>query len=150
MTQSPAPDHHARVLLIANRTCPCPDVLAAVRDQAGAGGEVYIVAPALNSRLRHYVSDTDAAVEGARARLAESVAYLRELGVAVKGEVGDSDPLLAAQDALRAFRADRVVISTHPKGQSNWLERDLPTQLANEFNLPVTHLVSKYDLAAAS
>lgn len=139
----------ANILLIANRTCPCPDVLAAVSEQAGSGGLVHVVSPALNSRLRHYVSDTDDAVDQARARLEEALALLRELGAEVTGEVGDSDPLLAARDALRAFHADRIVISTYPKGQSNWLERDLPGQVANEFGVPVTHLVSRYNLAAS-
>lgn len=143
-------DSRANILLIANRTCPCPDVLATVREQAGEGGHVHVVSPALNSRLRHYVSDIDGAVDAASGRLKEAISLLRALGADVTGEVGDSDPLLAARDALRTFEADGIVISTYPKGQSNWLERDLPGQVADEFGVPVTHLVSRYDLAATS
>ena len=57
-----------RLLLIANRTCPCPGVLAAVGDRLAPGGEVLIVAPALNSRVRHWFSDVDAAAVAARGR----------------------------------------------------------------------------------
>ena len=72
--QEPALSH---VLLVANRTCPCPDVLDTVSEHAGAAGRVHIVAPALNSRLRHYVSDVDAAVAAAQERLDRALAHLR-------------------------------------------------------------------------
>ena len=52
----------ADILLIANRTCPCPGVLDAVRARAAPDGRVLIVVPALNGRVKHYVSDTDEAV----------------------------------------------------------------------------------------
>ncbi len=140
--------HPASVLLIANRTCPCPGMLEDVARRA-AGGEVLVVAPALNSRLRHYVSDVDAANAAARERLDEAVAILGGLGVPARGEVGDSDPLVAIADALHAFPATTIVISTYPEGHSNWLERDLPRRAEERFGRPVVHLVSRFGLAAA-
>ena len=136
-----------RILLIANRTCPCPDVLMAVRDRAGERGTVHVVAPALNGRVRHYVSDIDGAVAAAQERLDVAVRLLREHGVDATGELGDSDPLTAATDAVHAFAATEIVVSTYPKGKSNWLERDLPARLADRFDQPVTHLVSRFGLA---
>jgi hypothetical protein len=135
-----------RILLVANRTCPCPDVLDTVRGRAGGEGEIFIVAPALNSRLRHWVSDVDDAVAGARERLERSLAWLGEAGVHARGEVGDSDPLVAIEDALAGFAATELVISTYPPGQSNWLERDLPRRALESSGLPVVHLVSRYGL----
>ncbi|MGI8779418.1 MAG: hypothetical protein ACR2L8_04485 [Solirubrobacteraceae bacterium] len=137
------------VLLVANRTCPCPDVLDDVRRRAGDGGRVRIVAPALNSRVRHWVSDVDGAVDAARDRLAQAVEWLGAEGVEAAGEVGDADPLLAIADVLASFPATVVVISTHPPERSNWLERDLVNRTEERFGLPVEHLVSRYDLAAA-
>lgn len=137
------------VLLVANRTCPCPDVLEAVRARAGAGGRVHIVAPALNSRLRHYVSDVDGAVEAAQVRLDLALGQLRGAGVDATGEVGDSDPVVAVGDSLHAFPATEMVVSTYPEGSSNWLERDLPRRLDERFMLVVTHLVSRYGLVEA-
>ena len=45
------------------------------------------------------------------------------LGLKAKGEIGDSDPNVAIEDALRVFPADEIVISTHPAERSRWLER---------------------------
>jgi len=135
-----------RVLLVANRTCPCPDVLASVRELA-EGGEVLVVAPALNTRLRHMVSDVDGAVEAARERLGRALAWLADKGIVARGEVGDSDPLVAIDDALAVFDASQVVISTYPPGHSNWLERRLVDRARERVDVPVVHLVSRYGLA---
>jgi hypothetical protein len=136
-----------RILVIANRTCPCPGLADEVAARAGdPAGSVRVVAPALNSRLRHWVSDVDAAIAAARERLARAVANLAERGIAAEGVVGDSDPLLAIEDALADFQATELVLSTHPPGHSNWLEKNLPARAAQRFDLPVTHLVSSYGL----
>lgn len=66
--------------------------------------------------------------------------------MAAAGEVGDSDPMTAADDALHDFPVREVVVSTYRKGHSNWLERDLPRRLGERFDGPVTHVVSRYGL----
>lgn len=140
-----------RLLIVANRTCPCPALTDAVADLTeGAEASVVIVAPALNSRLRHYVSDVDGAVTEARERLSQAVDALRGRGIDCRGEVGDSDPALAVEDVLAAFEADEIIISTHPPGQSNWLESGMVDRLREQHGLPVTHLVSEYGLAASA
>jgi hypothetical protein len=135
------------VLLVANRTCPCPDVLDDVRRRCGSMGRVRVVAPALNSRVRHWVSDSDEAVRAASERLGLALDWLGERGVDAEGEVGDADPLVAIEDALARFPATVLVISTHPKGRSNWLERDIVRRAEERFGLPVDHLVSGYGLS---
>ena len=79
-------------------------------------------------------------------RLQESLVRLRALGVNAEGEVGDADPLQAIEDALRTFGADEIIISTHPEGRSNWLERGVVDAARERFTPPVTHVV--VDLAA--
>ncbi len=108
--------------------------------------EVLVVAPALNSRLRHWVSDVDGAVARAHDRVELAVGELRERGVSTRGEVGDSDPMVAIADALANFPASEIVIATHPPGQSNWLERGLIENARARFDIPITHLVSSYGL----
>ena len=62
-------------------------------------------------------------------------------GVNARGDIGDGDPLQALEDALRAFPADEIVISTHPDGRSNWLERRTSSmRRALRFDVPVTHV----------
>jgi GABA permease len=141
--------HTGGILVIANRTCPCPALVDEVARRAGdTGASVLVVAPALNSRLRHWVSDVDDAVAQARDRVGHAIAELRERGVSARGEVGDANPLLAIADALAGFPASEIVIATHPEGQSNWLERRLIEKAIARFDLPITHLVSTYGLLA--
>ena len=70
---------HRRILVIADKTCPCSELHDRIRGEASAAElEVLVVAPALNSRLRHWVSDTDEAVEAAETRLRLAVKSVRE------------------------------------------------------------------------
>lgn len=133
-----------RLLVVANRTCPCRDVLDDIRRRVGDGGEVLLLAPALNTRLRHWVSDTDGALTAAHERLDVALDYLRDSGVTVRGEVGDADPLVAIEDALAIFDPAEIIISTWPEGRSNWLERDLIAKAQERFDRPIVHLVSLY------
>jgi GABA permease len=136
-----------RILVVANRTCPCPTLVDEIARRAcDTPTDVLVVAPALNSRLRHWVSDVDAASEHARVRLEIAIAELRERGVSARGEVGDANPVLAIADALAAFPASEIVIATHPPGESNWLERGLIEKVTAGFDLPFVHLTSEYGL----
>jgi hypothetical protein len=103
--------------------------------------EVLVVTPALNSPLKHWVSDEDDARAAAQDRLRESLAKLSEAGVEARGEVGDGDPLQAIEDALRTFGADEIIISTHPEGRSHWLERGVVEKARERFAVPITHVV---------
>jgi hypothetical protein len=91
--------------------------------------------------VRTFTSDVDKAREEAQQRLQASLARLREDGINARGEVGDGDPLQAMEDALRTFGADEIIISTHPEGRSNWLERGVVTGAKERFAVPITHVV---------
>jgi hypothetical protein len=137
------PPGERRILVIANETVGGPELLSELRSRVGdgAGRRVLVVAPALNSPLRHWVSDEDEAREEARERLSRSLQAMRAAGIPAEGEIGDSDPLQAIDDALRTFAPDELVISTHPPGRSNWLERGVPDAARERFALPTTHVV---------
>jgi hypothetical protein len=74
--------------------------------------EVLVVAPAFIGRLAQWLSDLEAARIGAQERLAVSLAGLAAAGLDARGRVGDSDPLIAAEDALRSYPADQLVFIT--------------------------------------
>lgn len=136
-----------RILVVANRTCPCPGLHDFVHEHTSQRpAEITVVAPALNSRLRHYLSDTDDARTLAAARLADAIEHLERDGVTVFGVVGDAEPLQAIEDALADFPADAIVLSTHPAGTSHWLERGLIEKVNERLDVPVHHYVSEYDL----
>ena len=137
----------SRILVIANRTCPCPILADEVARRAAAGPiDVLVVAPALNSRLRHWVSDVDGAVARARERLELALGELRARGISARAEVGDANPVVAIDDALATFPAEEIVLVTFPPGESNWLERGLVEKATARFEVPITHLVSSYGL----
>jgi hypothetical protein len=49
------------------------------------------------------------------------------------------------EDALRTFRPDELIISTHPPGRSHWLERGVVERARERFALPLTHIVVDLD-----
>jgi nucleotide-binding universal stress UspA family protein len=134
-----APDARHRILVIANETVAGTALRdEVVRRASGRDAEVLVVTPALNSRIRHWTSDEDAAREAAEARLQESVRALAAAGVETRGQVGDDDPLQAIEDALRRFDADEIVVVTHPEDEATWLEqRTAGEPLAEVQGVPV-------------
>ncbi len=148
---SDAHPKYRRLLVIANETCPCPGLAEQASDLLDRpDGELLLIAPALNSRLRHWVSDTDEAVRQAHARLREAVQAFAQHGVHAQSQVGDADPLLAIHDATQEFAADAIIISTHPAGHSHWLERGLLERARDQLTVPILHLESQYGLLAAA
>jgi len=143
---APHPPGEKRVLVIANETVGGPELLAELKRHArGRKTEVLIVTPALNSPLRHWVSDDDGARAAAAERLEASLEAMRSAGMTARGEVGDSDPVQAIADAMRTFAPDDIVISTHPEGRSNWLERGVVEAARERFEIPLTHVVVDLD-----
>jgi hypothetical protein len=132
-------DH--RILVVANETCAGRALLEELRGRVGPGSEVLVVAPALNSRLRHIFADIDQAYAAAEERLAESIEALRAAGIVAAGAVGDSDPVQAIEDALVEFDASEIIISTHPPERSNWLEKRVVERASERIDLPITHVV---------
>ena len=130
-----------RVLVVANETITGRRLHDEIR-RAAAGGhtQVLVVSPALNSHLRHLVSDEDGARAAARERLDRSLAALAQTGIPAHGQVGDADPIQAIEDALRTFGAEEIIISTHPEGRSNWLEREVVSTARERFPVPITHV----------
>jgi hypothetical protein len=151
--QSPAPRAPGakRLLVVANETVGGTELLDLLkRDAAGANTEVLVVVPALNSPLKHWVSDEDGARSAARVRLEASLGAMRDAGITAHGEIGDGDPLQAIDDALRTFAPDELVISTHPEGRSNWLERGVVEAAEERFDIPVTHVVVDLEVATTA
>ncbi|MGD9735607.1 MAG: hypothetical protein AB7V58_08375 [Solirubrobacterales bacterium] len=93
------------------------------RSADGEGVEVRLVVPAVEANvLRHTMGDIDEPRQRAEKRLAASLRYLQQHGVQAQGEVGDPDPVQAAQDALLKAPADEVVFFEYEKGEERWFE----------------------------
>ena len=119
-----------------------------VRRAAGREHEVLVVTP--GAQLADPPLDVrrgPGAREAAEARLDVSVAALAAPACRREARSATTIPIQAIDDALRAFPADEIVISTHPPGRSNWLERDLVGRARERYECPITHVV--VDLAAS-
>jgi GABA permease len=132
-----------RLLVVANETVGGEALIEEIRRRChGRGCEILVVTPALAaSRASHWASDIDEAIELARQRMELSLIAIGELGLKARGEIGDSDPNVAIEDALRVFPADEIVISTHPPERSRWLEHGVVDHARERIDLPVTHVV---------
>jgi hypothetical protein len=141
-------DSRHRLLVVANETVGGGALLEEIRNRSrGRDSEIMVVTPALpGSRAAHWASDVDEAIELARQRMELSLIEIERQGLRARGEIGDSDPNVAIEDALRVFPADEIVISTHPPQRSHWLERGVVERAREEIDLPVTHVV--VDLSA--
>jgi hypothetical protein len=146
--KSPPDVHH--ILVVANETVGARELIEEIaRRTKGRKAEVKIVAPALvKSPVKYALADVDEARKEAQARLEQSIEAIMRLGVPVSGGVGDADPNLAIEDALRTFPADEVIISTHPPERSRWLEDKVVERAHRDLTVPVTHVV--VDLEAQS
>ena len=70
------------------------------------------------------VSVTDEAIAEADAAQEETVERLEEDGVDAAGDTGESEPAVAIEDALATFKADRIVVFSHPDGDRDYREDD--------------------------
>jgi hypothetical protein len=134
--------HRRRILVLANETVEGQVLHDAIRSRAwGEPADVLVIAPALNSRVRHWTSDEDAARRAAELRLGRSIGRLAAAGVDAEGIVGDADPWQAITDGLRLFGPDELIIATQPEGRSHWLERNLIARARARLSLPILHVV---------
>jgi len=140
------PSDVRRVLVVANETIQGEELMSAIGELALVERtEFLVICPALNSRLKTWTSDEDPAREEAQKRLDATLAHLGSIGIDARGEVGDVDPLVAIEDSVHLYHPDEIVVSTHPEGRSNWLERGVVAAARERFDVPVTHVVVDLD-----
>lgn len=138
-TSKPVSSGKRRILVVANQTLEGRALRHVIRlsTDSEAPARVLVVAPALNSPLRHWLSDEDEARRGASLRLGAALEQLRAAGIEAEGRVGDADPLLAITDAMHEFGAEEIVITTHSEGRSRRPRRDLVARARRRFAVPI-------------
>jgi hypothetical protein len=107
-------------------------------DVDGDGVDVRVVVPAIEaSPLEHTLGDVDGPRRLAEERLERALRLLRDSEVPVSGEVGDPDPVRAAQDALLKAPADEVLIFEHCDAEAQWYENGLLERAQEEIEPPL-------------
>jgi len=142
----------ANVLVVAHQTAATPRLLDAIRDRAARSpARFHLVVPRQPHGMHKVVDPQDAGSDEAQTVLDEALPKLSEAaGSRVTGSLGDSEPLMAIQDAINLGHYDELIVSTLPLGVSRWLKLDLISK-ARALGLPVTHVQasSKVEATAA-
>ena len=146
-------DAPRRVLVVGSAALRAQRLQQALTDKAADGDVTFrLVVPAVRQtpvsgehswfetvgRVAHPREQDLSGRTLAQHRLDEAVSRLRGAGIEIEGLVGDPDPLRAAAEALRNFKADEIMLATLPRAESGWLDADLHTELEHRFRLPVT------------
>ncbi len=123
-----------RYLVVANQTLGGEPLLREIRAcRSAEPSSFHVVVPA-TPVTEHGTWTEGKARAVAHERLDRMLASLRAEGAAASGEVGDANPLLAIDDALRRHEIDEIIISTLPPGISRWLHQDLVHRVARRFD----------------
>jgi hypothetical protein len=133
-----------RYLVVANQTLAGEPLVSRIRELSRAGPcAFFLVVPATPPSDHPWTEGEARAAAGAR--LDEARMRLSGLGVEVEGgEVGDGNPMLAIDDAIRDRGPfDEIILSTLPPGLSKWLRLDLPHRVSASFPIPMTHVVGE-------
>lgn len=128
-----------RLLVLSTDPVDADAVRSALGDEAELdGADVLVVSPALNqSALAFWVSDSDEAIADAESAAQKTVAALSDGAGRVRGEVGESEPLLALQDAMATFPADRILVFARPEDEQRYREDDVVGEAQRRFGVPV-------------
>src|SRR5918992_4141941 len=130
----------AEVLVLANETIGGQKLLDAIRERHAEGGaRFHVVVPEIRPRHGNVIYD-EAVRDSAQVRVDLALSFMQQEGIEGTGEVGDSDPLNAAKDAVAEHGIDEIIVSTLPATSSGWLRRDLIQALKDETGPPVDHV----------
>jgi hypothetical protein len=132
-----------RVLVVAHQTAATPPLLEAVKERAEQGpSEFHLVVPRQPHGLAKVLDPEDYGQEEAERVLADALPKLSTAAnQEVTGSIGDSEPLMAIQDAVNLGDYEEIIISTLPLGVSRWLKLDLISK-ARGLGLPVRHVLA--------
>ena len=110
------------VLVISSSEWPVAALRAALGDDID---ELRVVVPAVHQSRLQWLTNAD---DDARERADDAASSIADAlpSQETEASAGDSDPLLAAEDALREFAADEVVVVTRPDEEATWLTRQRP------------------------
>ena len=132
-----------RLLVLATEPVDADRVRAALPEDDLDGAEVLVVSPAVNeSAVAFWMSDSDEAIGEAGSTAEQTAAQLREAGAHARSTTGESEPLLALQDALATFPADRVVVFVRDADAARYREDDVIGEAERRFGVPVTEVTA--------
>jgi hypothetical protein len=113
-----------KLLVLATDPVDADDVRSALPGDDIENSEVLVVSPAVNeSPVAFWVSDADEAIAEAQ-----------------RATTGESEPLVALQDALATYPADRVLVFVRNEDEARYREDDVLGEAQRRFGVPVTEI----------
>jgi hypothetical protein len=129
-----------RYLVVSDLMAGSTQLKEFVRDRTGGdGSRFHLVVPTMPDR-RHLAWDESEAHLIARRRLVNGLEWMREIDPSADGEVGDVDPILAIEDALRTTDYDAIVLAVRERPNRRRLR--VATRARNAFDLPVVDVLT--------
>ncbi|MDX6638094.1 MAG: hypothetical protein QOJ01_1605 [Solirubrobacterales bacterium] len=113
-------------------------ITAAARELSSSAPEILVVSPASTSRLAGWTSDLHAGRLAAADRLVLTLAGLAAAGLDARSRVGDADPVLATEDAIRSWPAEMIVFFTDRDDERG---ARAARDVSRRATIPVRHVV---------
>jgi hypothetical protein len=131
-----------RLLVLTTEPVDADAVRQALDGENLDGAEVLVVSPAVNeSPVAFWMSDSDEAIAEAESRARETAQALSEEGARTRAQAGESEPLLALQDALATYPADKVVVIARGDEEAQrYREDDVIGEAQRRFGVPVAEV----------
>lgn len=137
----------AHYLVVAHQTATSPELVQRATTLAAEDREALFTLIVPVTPVQHLlVSYGEESVNHARQTLQEATRLFQNAGLTVaRSGLGDSSPLLAIEDEIRAHPVEynAIVLSTFPEGMSRWLRMDVHHQAETKFAMPVIHVIAE-------
>jgi hypothetical protein len=132
-----------KLLVLATEPVGADHVRTALGEEDLADAQVLVVSPAVNeSPVAFWMSDSDEAIQDAESAAAQTAQALSAEGARTRATAGESEPLLALQDALATYPADRVLVFVRDDDAARYREDDVVGEAQRRFGVPVTEVTS--------
>ena len=139
-----------KVLVVANRTAECDELMEALKRRAEDGPVSFTLLVPSTPHGVAWAADMHSGSSEAEEHMNRAVERLRSAGLEVEGKIGDPDPVAAVEDEVNFASYDEAIVSTLPTHLSKWLKIDLPRRVERATGLKVTHVIGSEVKAAAS
>ena len=128
-----------RYLVVADRAVGARELKDFVRSRTGDERSTFHLVVPTTPDTRHLTWEESEAHLVARRRLADGLEWMREIDPEIEGEVGDVDPLLAIEDALRETRYDSIVLAMRERPHRRRIS--VAGRARQAFRLPVVDVL---------
>ena len=134
------PARERTVLAFLNEVAGGRKLLSAIRERVDDGTDHVVLAAPQNVPSAGQIVDAREVRDAALSRVEVTQQVLDGFGITSSAVVLDPDPMLALDDAVRAFSPDEVLISCLPDSRYGWMRKDLIEWARARFEARVEHI----------